>query len=159
VSPGFSGVRRSVNSITHRKVRPLQTLTTGGVNNVRVRWSHGNSANRLGGLIFKYRIPGAAIVVRFPNTAVALAHVENIRLARHAGRSAGPSSPERTNHPPLHFLVGADGILLCVTNTRAQSKNQKSKDHQAKPENSNQATPLSQCIAYLKSSAGGQFRK
>ena len=93
VRPGFAGVGGLVNSVAHGEIRPLQTLAARHVDDVRIGRSDRDGANRLRRLIVKDRIPRAAVVSRLPNAAIHLPHVEDVRLARDAGGSAG--SPPR----------------------------------------------------------------
>src|SRR5512133_928319 len=111
--PGFSGICRFVNSISHREIRPLQSLAAGDVNNIRIGWRYGNRANRLGRLIVENRIPSSPIVVRLPYAPVHRADVEHIRLTRNARNRAGASSAEWSHHAPAHFWSRVIWTRLC----------------------------------------------
>ena len=67
--------------------------------------AHRDGADRLRRLVVEDRIPGAAVVVRLPDAAVDLPHVEDIGLAGHAGGGARPAAAERADHAPAHLLV------------------------------------------------------
>src|SRR5579863_7093614 len=93
----------------------MQPLTARHVNNVVIRRSDGDGADRLTGLLVEDRRPGAAVVVRPPHPAIYRADIEKIRLARYASDRPRPSAPKRPNHAPAHFLIHALRILLCLT--------------------------------------------
>src|SRR5262249_18550890 len=70
VRPGGAGVRRLVDAVAYRKVRPGQAFAAADVQNVRIGWRHDNPANRAGWLIVEDRLPRPAGVGRLPDTAV-----------------------------------------------------------------------------------------
>src|SRR5579864_9538758 len=90
VSPSFARVSGPVNAVANGKIRPLQTLPAGRVDQVRVRWRDRYSANGLRGLFVEDRVPGAAVIVRFPNSSVHLRHVKEIGPA---GNTRGRARP------------------------------------------------------------------
>jgi len=63
----------------------MQPFAARDINNVGVRGGYGDGADRLRGLVIEDGIPGAAIVIGLPYSAVDLAYVENIWLAGNAG--------------------------------------------------------------------------
>jgi hypothetical protein len=109
--PGFAGVGRFINAVAHREVGAMQSLAAAHINNVWVGRRDRDGADRLRGLVVEDRVPGAAVVVRFPNAAVHLADVEHIGLAGHArqpracarretGRSSASAIPGKCSREP-----------------------------------------------------------
>src|SRR5712671_7508713 len=103
--PGFSGIGGFVDSVAYREIGAMQAFAAGHVNDVWIRGSDGDGADRLRGLMIEDRSPGAAVVVGLPDSAVDLAHVENIRLARNAGGGAGAATTKWSYHPPMQILI------------------------------------------------------
>lgn len=79
----------------------MQTFTTSDINNVRVRRRDSNRTDGACGLLVKDRLPGATVVIRLPDAAVAYADIEDARLARYAGNGAGTSATERADPSPV----------------------------------------------------------
>jgi len=98
VRPGLARIGRFVNTITDRKIRPMQPLTAADINYVWIRRRYRNRADRARGLVVKDRLPRATVVVGLPNAAIAHSDIKHIRLAGHSGDSACAST-----------TVGADG--------------------------------------------------
>ena len=113
MSPGFSGVSRFVDSVADREIGAMQAFAAGDINNVGIRRRYCDGADRLRGLVVEDGCPGAAVVVRLPNSAVDLAHVENIRLAGNASGGAGAASAKRADHAPMQILISILRNLLC----------------------------------------------
>ena len=113
MSPGFSGVGGFINSVADGKVGAMQAFAAGDINNVGIGWSYGDGADRLRGFVIEDGIPGAAVVVGLPDSAVDLAHVENVWLAGNAGGGAGAASAKRADHAPVQLLICVLGNLLC----------------------------------------------
>ncbi len=105
VCPCFAGVRGFVDSVADRKIGPMQTLAAGDVDNIRIRRSDGNRADRLRRFVIEDGIPGAAVIVRLPHSAVHLSHVKHVGLAGHAGGSAGASAAKGPIIAPVQFLI------------------------------------------------------
>src|SRR4051794_25111642 len=80
MGPGFTCVARAIDPVAYREVRPLQSLATGHVDDVRIGRRYGNCADRLGRLLVEYGGPGATVVIRLPYAAVDLTDVEHIGL-------------------------------------------------------------------------------
>ena len=112
VRPGLSRIRRFVNAVANGEVGPLKTFAACDVNDVRVGRRDGDGADGLRRLVVEDGRPGAAVVVRFPDAAVHLAHVKDIRLARHTRHGARSPAAMRANHAPAHALKHRVGILL-----------------------------------------------
>ena len=112
--PCLSCVGRFVNPIAHRKIRPMQSLPACHIDNVRIRIRNSNGADRLRRLPIKDWIPRPPIVVAFPHPTIHLAHVEDIRLARNAGRGPCAASAEWANHAPVHIRKESGCWLLCA---------------------------------------------
>src|SRR4029077_632583 len=113
MSPSFSRVRGFVDSVTHREVGAMQAFAAGDINDIGIRSGYGDGANRLGGFVVEDGYPSTAVIVRLPDAAVNLPHVENIRLAGNAGGGAGAASAKRANHAPVEILIDVLGNLLC----------------------------------------------
>src|SRR5260370_18064504 len=99
--PGFPGVGGFVDAVAHRKVGAMQAFAAGDVNEVWIRWSYCDGADRLCRLMIEDRSPDAAVVVGPPDSAVDLAHVENIGLAWDAGGGAGAASAKVSDDRPI----------------------------------------------------------
>src|SRR5208282_5302346 len=82
--PGAARVGRFVDAIAYREIGAAQAFTTADVNRVGTRRRDRERSNRTCGLVIEDRIPGAAEVGGFPDSAVVRRHVEGIRLARNA---------------------------------------------------------------------------
>ena len=113
MSPGFSGVRRFVDSVADREIGAMQAFAAGYINDIGIRGSYCDGANRLRRFVVEDRRPGAAIVVRLPDSAVDLAYIENIRLAGHAGGGSGAASAKWADHAPMQILISIFWNLLC----------------------------------------------
>src|SRR5580658_2933129 len=113
VSPGFSRVRGFVDSVSDREVGAMQAFTAGHVNGIGIGRSYGDGANRLGRLVVEDRRPSAAVVIGLPDSAVDLAHIENIWLAGDAGGGSGAASAKRADHAPMQILISIFWNLLC----------------------------------------------
>ena len=83
----------------------MQVFAAADINNVGIRWSYRNGADRLRGFVVENGRPGAVAVVRLPYSAVDLAHVENILLAGNARGGSGAASAERSDHAPMQILI------------------------------------------------------
>jgi len=67
----------------------MQALAAGDINNAGIRGADGDKRRLDCSIRDRRWCPGAAVIVRFPNSAIDLAHVENIRLSGNAGGGAG----------------------------------------------------------------------
>src|ERR1700733_2117528 len=121
--PGLSRIGRLVDSIAHGKIGTMQAFSTARIHNVGVGRRNCNGANRLRRLMIENRIPGAAVVVALPNSAVHLSNIENIRFTwNSSGRARAPSA-KRPNHSPVEFLECVVGKRdLSARMQRGQSK-------------------------------------
>src|SRR5258706_1225738 len=113
MSPGFTGGRRFVDSVAHRKIGAMEAFAAGDINDIGIRGSDGDGADRLGGFVVEDRVPGAAVIVRLPHAAVDLANVANIRLAGDAGGGTGATPAKGADHAPMEILICILGNLLC----------------------------------------------
>jgi hypothetical protein len=82
----------------------MQPLAAGGINNIRVRRRHRDGSYRPGGLVVKDRLPGAAVIVGLPDSAVAYANVKHAGLAGHAGDGARASATIGPDGAPVERL-------------------------------------------------------
>src|ERR1035438_7455876 len=98
--PGFARIGGFINSIAHREIRPLHTLAAAYVDDVRIRRSEGDCADRAGRLVIEQRMPCSPNIIGLPNSAIRGGNVEYIRLGGDAGSGDGASSAKRPNHPP-----------------------------------------------------------
>src|SRR5689334_17333854 len=110
--PSLSTVARFVDPVSDREIRTLKAFAARDVKNVGVRGSNCYRADRLRRLVVENGSPCAAIVVGSPYPSVDSAHVEDIRLAGHAGYSSRPAAPERPDHAPGHVLIQTRRVLL-----------------------------------------------
>src|SRR5439155_21912950 len=97
VSPSLAAVGGFVNAVANGEVGPLNTFAACDVNDVRVGRRDGDGADVLRRLVVEDGRPGAAVVVRYPDAAVHLAHVKDIRLARHTRHHALSPAPTPSN--------------------------------------------------------------
>ena len=138
--PGFSSIARFINSISHRKVRPLQSLPASHINNVRIRRRHRNRPNRLRRLRIKNRRPSPPIIIRFPNPAIHCPDIKQIRRARNASHSPSPPPAKWPNRTPSQFLISTRRKLLRAK--RHRTKNTNHKRHQNPPSRHNPHPPI-----------------
>src|SRR5579859_5838049 len=103
--PGLTGVGGLVDAIANGEIGTVQSLATAYINNVGVRGRNGNGTDGLRGLMVENWVPGAAVVVRFPDAAVYLAHIKHIGLAGNTGGRASATAPKWADHAPVQFLV------------------------------------------------------
>src|ERR1700734_1505043 len=109
----------------------MQAFAARHINNVGIRRRYGDGADGLRRLTVEDGCPGATIVVRFPNSSVDLAHVENIWLTGNAGGGTGTASAKRANHAPTQILISVLRNRLRPTRRNRQenrSVNQQTKD-------------------------------
>jgi len=133
VLPRFARVRRFIDSVADGKVWPMQSFSTGYIDNIRVRGGNGNGANRLRGLAIEDGVPGSPLVVTLPNSTIALADVKDIWLARNPRRGACAASAKRPDHTPVHLRKWRSLLFLSLQLRRAngdadeQSKTKRTK--------------------------------
>ena len=60
--PRFAGVNGFVDAVASGKIGPLKPFAAADVNDVGIGKGHGDRADRTGGLIVEYRLPGIAEV-------------------------------------------------------------------------------------------------
>jgi len=101
--PGPAGVGGLVDAVADRQIRTLKSFAAADVDDVRIGRRDRDGANRLRRLPVEDRCPRPAVIVRFPDTAVVDADVEDVRLLRHSGRADRPSATERSDMPPLQI--------------------------------------------------------
>src|SRR6202022_2611020 len=92
--PGATRVAGLIDSVAGGKVWPSQAFAAADINHVRIRRSNRQRADGTSGLIVKNRVPGSAIVIGLPHSAVVRRHVEHIRLRRNPGDGDSASRPE-----------------------------------------------------------------
>src|SRR5205823_6016074 len=100
MGPRLAGIDRFVNSIADRKVRPMQSFTAAGVNDIRICRRNRNRADRRRRLIVKDWLPRSAVVGGLKNAAVHRRHVEDIRLRRNTRDRASAPAAMRSDVPP-----------------------------------------------------------
>src|SRR3982751_5785387 len=98
--PGPSRICRFVDAVADGQVGTLQTFTTSHINNVWIRWGHGNRADRARRLIVEDWIPRLAIIIGLPHAPVDLRDVKNVRLRRHTGYCARTPAAKRADAAP-----------------------------------------------------------
>jgi len=88
-------------------------LAAADIQHIRVRWRDHQRTDRAGRLAVKDRRPGASGIRRLPDTTIADANVEGVRLAGMSGSGLGPPGAQRTDAAPAHvaeqFLVEWSG--------------------------------------------------
>ncbi len=112
MAPGEACVGGFVDSVAHREIGALQAFAAGDINDVGVGRRDGECADGAGGLAVEERVPGAAGVGGFPDTAVVGADVENVGLRRYAGGGDGASAAERSDVAPAEAGVEVGRELL-----------------------------------------------
>src|SRR5271165_4930928 len=100
----------------------MQAFAAAHINDVGIRRGYRDGADRLGRLVVEDRGPDAAVVVRFPDAAVDLSHVEDVGLAWYTNCGTGPAPAERADHAPVQFLISIFRNLLCAARADAQEK-------------------------------------
>src|SRR5439155_26610759 len=68
--PGTAPIKRLINYVAGRKIRPAKAFAAAHVNHVRIRCCDSQSADRASGLIIKNGIPSVPIVRCSPDAAV-----------------------------------------------------------------------------------------
>ena len=97
VSPSLSRVSGFVNSVTNREIGAVQSFAAGDINDFGIGRSDGDCTNRLRGLVVEDGIPGAAVVVGFPDPAVDLANIKHIGLAGNSVSCARAAATKRAD--------------------------------------------------------------
>src|ERR1700719_1535426 len=105
--PGFAGVRRFVNSVPGRQIRPLETFTAADVNHVGIGFGYRQGSYRAGRLIVKNGHPRITKIGGVPHTAVYGSHIKDIWLAGYTTDRHRATSAERTNTTPAHLVKEA----------------------------------------------------
>src|ERR1700722_4271194 len=105
--PGLARIRRFVDSISYREIGTMQSFAAAHKNNVWIGWRNGNRSDRLRRLVVENRIPGASVVVRFPDSAIDLTYKKNVGLACAARSGASAPAAKRSDHAPMQFLISA----------------------------------------------------
>ena len=103
VRPGGAGVGGLVDSVADRQIGTMQSFATADVDDVRIRGRDRDRADRAGRLLIEDRLPGAAVVVGLPHSAIHRADVEDIRLAGNAGDRARASAAKWADVAPMHL--------------------------------------------------------
>ena len=112
VRPGFSGVRRFVDTVAHGQVGTLIALPASYVDDVGIGFRHGDGTDRAGGLVVEDRSPNPAVVRGLPHATVGDAEVEHVWPTRYPGCSLGSATPKRPDHAPPHLVEQVRGVLL-----------------------------------------------
>ena len=115
VAPGASAVRRLVDAVARGEVGPLQPLAAADIDDVGIGGGDGDGADGAGGLVVEDGRPGAAVVVRLPDAAVADADVEDVRAVRDARGRLGPPSSVGADHAPAQLTQQAGIVGLRVS--------------------------------------------
>src|SRR5580692_3841918 len=109
----------------------MQAFAASHINNVGIRRRYCDGADGLRRLMVEDGCPGATVIVRFPNSSVDLAHVENIWLTGNPSGGAGTASAKRANHAPTQILISVLRNLLRPARWNRQENrdaNEQSKD-------------------------------
>src|ERR1700733_2216436 len=99
----------------------MQAFAASHINKVGIRRRYCDGADGLRRLMVEEGCPGATVVVRFPNSSVDLAHVENIWLTGNARGGTGTASAKRANHAPTQILISVLRNLLRPTRCSRQA--------------------------------------
>ena len=103
VRPCPAGVGRLVDAVARREIRTVKAFAAADVNRAGVGGSDGDRTDGTCGLVVEDRFPDAAGVSRLPDAAVDRRHIEGVRMARVAGRRAGPACAVRADVPPAQL--------------------------------------------------------
>ena len=103
VRPGPAGVGRLVDAVADGEVGPLQAFAAGDVDDVGIRGRDGDGPDRARRLVVEDGMPGAAVVGRLPDAAVADADVEDVGLGGHAGDGPRAAGAVRADRAPAHL--------------------------------------------------------
>src|ERR1017187_1504823 len=122
--PRLARIRRAIDAVSYGKVRPMQALSAGDVDDSAVRRRNRDRADRLRILILKDGNPGATGVGGLPYTAIYLANIKDVRFIRHSSCSPSAAATKRTDHPPAH--VGHETRSLSSdVSSRKQARKEK----------------------------------
>ena len=105
VLPGLTAVRGLVDAVAGRKIGTLQPLAAADIEDIRVRGGDRDGSDGAGRLVVEDGVPGPAVIVRLPDTAVIDADVKDVRLSRQAGRPNCSAAAERPDHAPAEAVV------------------------------------------------------
>ena len=111
VLPRAAAVGRFVNAIAISKVGAEIGFASANIDDLRIRWRHGNRTDRRDRLAVKDWPPSDAAVGGLPYAAAYAAKVINIWLAFNSGHSDGAPATMRTDHPPAQTAIKV-GIKL-----------------------------------------------
>jgi hypothetical protein len=110
--PGFSGVVGFIDTVTYGEVGAAEAFPAGDVDYVSVRGGDSDCADGLGGLAFKNGVPGASVVIAFPNASVGLSHIEHIGLVGNSGGGTGAAPAKGTDHAQVQIRHYGRWLIL-----------------------------------------------
>src|SRR5207302_9311964 len=130
--PGTAPIKRFINSVAGRKIRPAKAFAAAHVNRVRIRCCDSQSADSASGLIIKNGIPSAPIVRCSPDAAVIRRHKEDIRLRLYPRDSHAAPAAKWADQSPAQFLIKL-GIELLGGGKSCGNRNERNNrnDHTA----------------------------
>src|ERR1017187_8470875 len=122
--PRLARIRRAIDAVSYGKVRPMQALPAGYVDDSAVGRRNRDRTDGLRILILKDRAPRAARIGGLPYTAINLANIKDVRFIRHSNCSPSAAATKGTDHPPAH--VGHETRSLSSNvSSRKQTRKEK----------------------------------
>src|SRR6266481_8910323 len=113
IGPRLSTVGGFVNTIAVGEIRTQVSFAGAHINDVGVRWSERNCANRSNRLTVKNRFPRFSAVRGLPYAAANRAQVINVRLSFNSAYGNTASAAEGANTAPAQAAIDRGTSLLC----------------------------------------------
>jgi hypothetical protein len=104
MGPRYSCISRFVDSITNRKIRPLEAFTGANVNRIRIGRCHNYIAYRACWLVIKNGKPGSSKVGSFPDATIVHTDIKNVWLLHYSAGSHCAAPAVGADHPPLQAI-------------------------------------------------------
>ncbi len=103
--PGITAISGFENAISHSQIRPVESFSRAYIDDVGMSKRNRNISYRSGGGIIENGIPGAAVVIGFPDPAIIDPHIKDVRLGWYPHPSHGAAGPEGAGQAVFQFLV------------------------------------------------------
>ncbi len=100
-----AAVGRFVNAVAVGQVGAEIGFAGADIDDIRIRWRHGDRANRRDWLAVKNRLPGNTAVNGLPHPTAHAAEVINVWLAFNPAHGNGASATVRADHAPAQPVI------------------------------------------------------
>src|SRR5580658_7632367 len=104
MSPGRSSVGRFVHAIAGSQIFANGAFTRSRINDVGIRWSYHDRADRRYRLAVKNRLPGQSSIDRLPDSTANATEIKSRRIAGNATDRDGAASAKRANQAPFQAI-------------------------------------------------------